>query len=39
MKSEHSDMLILNPDPAALIDALEQWQAPTVNKWISAPGA
>lgn len=39
MKSEHSQMLILNPDPASLIDALDQWQAPTVNKWISAPGA
>jgi uncharacterized protein (TIGR00730 family) len=39
MKSEHSEMLIFNPDPAALIDALEQWQAPTVSKWISAPGA
>ncbi|MFJ7792682.1 TIGR00730 family Rossman fold protein [Pseudomonas sp. NPDC096950] len=34
MKTEHSDMLIFNTEPAALIDALEQWQAPTVNKWI-----
>ncbi|WP_392889925.1 TIGR00730 family Rossman fold protein [Pseudomonas migulae] len=34
MKTEHSEMLILNADPAALIDALEQWQAPTVTKWI-----
>ncbi|MFJ2688476.1 TIGR00730 family Rossman fold protein [Pseudomonas sp. NPDC087342] len=37
MKTEHSDMLIFNTDPAALIDALEQWQAPTINKWIAPP--
>lgn len=34
MKAEHRDMLIVDSDPAALIDALERWQAPTVNKWI-----
>ena len=34
MKTEHSEMLIFDTDPAALIDALEQWQAPTVTKWI-----
>lgn len=34
MKAEHSEMLILDNDPVALIDALEQWQAPTVTKWI-----
>jgi uncharacterized protein (TIGR00730 family) len=39
MKAEHSQMLILNPDPSALIDALEQWRAPTVTKWISPPSA
>ncbi|RON57786.1 LOG family protein [Pseudomonas frederiksbergensis] len=37
MKTEHSEMLIFDTDPAALIDALEQWQAPSVNKWIG-PG-
>ncbi|VVQ14999.1 LOG family protein YvdD [Pseudomonas fluorescens] len=37
MKREHSQMLIFDTDPSALIDALEQWQAPTVGKWISAP--
>ncbi|MGY2262305.1 LOG family protein [Pseudomonas sp. SDO55104_S430] len=38
MKTEHRDMLIFDTDPAALIDALERWQAPTVTKWIgSAP--
>jgi uncharacterized protein (TIGR00730 family) len=34
MKAEHSEMLIFHTDPSALIDALEQWQAPTVTKWI-----
>ncbi|QJI39550.1 TIGR00730 family Rossman fold protein [Pseudomonas sp. ADAK2] len=34
MKTEHSEMLILDTDPTALIDALEQWQPPSVNKWI-----
>ncbi|VVO29963.1 hypothetical protein [Pseudomonas fluorescens] len=36
MKSEHSQMLIFDTDPSALIDALQQWQAPTVGKWITA---
>lgn len=35
MKTEHSEMLIFNTEPAALIDALEQWQAPSVTKWIA----
>lgn len=39
MKTEHSDMLIFDTDPATLIDALEQWQAPVVNKWIGPAGA
>ncbi|MNP20490.1 LOG family protein YvdD [compost metagenome] len=34
MKTEHSEMLLFDTDPVALIDALEQWQAPTVTKWI-----
>ncbi|MNP56198.1 hypothetical protein D3C76_1509060 [compost metagenome] len=34
MKTEHREMLLFGTDPAALIDALEQWQAPTVTKWI-----
>jgi len=34
MKVEHSQMLIFNEDPGALIDALEQWQAPVVSKLI-----
>jgi len=39
MKIEHSEMLILDSDPSSLLDALEQWQAPTVNKWIGTPPA
>ncbi|MGH8412404.1 MAG: LOG family protein, partial [Pseudomonas sp.] len=34
MKVEHSRMLMFNEDPGALIDALEQWQAPMVSKLI-----
>ncbi|MFK0089715.1 TIGR00730 family Rossman fold protein [Pseudomonas sp. NPDC090755] len=36
MKAEHSEMLIYHTDPSVLIDALEQWQTPTVNKWIGS---
>ncbi|WDY55815.1 LOG family protein [Pseudomonas sp. PSKL.D1] len=35
MKAEHSEMLICHTDPSVLIDRLEQWQAPTVDKWIA----
>lgn len=38
MKTEHSEMLIFNTDPHALLDALEQWQAPCVTKWIGPAG-
>lgn len=34
MKIEHSEMLLLDSDPVVRIDALEQWQASTVTKWI-----
>jgi uncharacterized protein (TIGR00730 family) len=37
MKAEHSQMLVFDTDPAALIDALEQWQPPTATKWIESP--
>ena len=36
MKREHSEMLIFDTDPSALIDALERWQAPSVTKWIGS---
>ena len=39
LKPEHRDMLVLEADPAALLDALAAWQAPTVTKWIAQPGA
>lgn len=39
MKAEHSEMLIFNTDPSALIDALAQWQAPSVTKWIGPAGS
>ncbi|WP_442799674.1 TIGR00730 family Rossman fold protein [Pseudomonas sp. HN11] len=34
MKAEHNQMLIVEDNPGALLDALGQWQAPLVNKWI-----
>lgn len=37
MKAEHSRMLMIDKDPAALIDALEQWQPPSTTKWIGRP--
>ena len=39
MKPEHRDMMVIEPDPAALLDALAAWQAPTVTKWIGQPGS
>jgi uncharacterized protein (TIGR00730 family) len=37
MKPEHRDMIVIDADPKALLDALAAWQAPTVDKWIAAP--
>jgi uncharacterized protein (TIGR00730 family) len=37
MKPEHRDMIVIDADPKALLDALAAWQAPTVDKWIVAP--
>jgi uncharacterized protein (TIGR00730 family) len=39
MKPEHRDMIVVDADPAALLDAISAWQAPTVDKWIARPGA
>jgi uncharacterized protein (TIGR00730 family) len=39
MKPEHKQMLIVESEPLALLAALKQWQAPTVNKWISQPNS
>jgi len=39
MKPEHRDMVVLEAEPAALLEALAAWQAPTVTKWIAQPGS
>ncbi|MDB5991559.1 MAG: Rossman fold protein family [Herbaspirillum sp.] len=39
IKAEHRDMLVLDPDPASLLDQLAAWTAPTVTKWIAQPGS
>jgi uncharacterized protein (TIGR00730 family) len=39
LKPEHRDMMVIDADPAALLDALAAWQAPTVTKWIGQPGS
>ena len=39
MKPEHRDMLVVQAEPHALLDALAAWQAPTVTKWIGQPGS
>ncbi|WP_157269975.1 LOG family protein [Azohydromonas aeria] len=39
MRAEHRDMLVIESDPARLLDALAAWTAPTVDKWIGQPGA
>lgn len=37
MKAEHRDMVLMDADPARLLDALAAWQRPTVDKWIADP--
>jgi hypothetical protein len=37
MKAEHRDMVVLDADPARLLDALAAWQRPNVDKWIAPP--
>ena len=39
LKPEHRDMLVIEPDPAGLLDALAEWSPPTVSKWIGQPGS
>jgi uncharacterized protein (TIGR00730 family) len=34
LKTEHRDMIVIDADPASLLDALADWKAPTVTKWI-----
>lgn len=39
LKPEHRDMLLIEADPARLLDALAAWTPPTVSKWIGQPGS
>ena len=39
MKIVHCDMLILEADPLRALEQIDQWQAPTVTKWIGQPGS
>ena len=39
LKPEHRDMLVIEADPARLLDALAAWTPPTVSKWIGQPGS
>ena len=39
LKPEHRDMLVIDPDPTRLLDALAAWSPPTVSKWIGQPGS
>jgi uncharacterized protein (TIGR00730 family) len=35
----HRDLVISQPEPAALLAALERWQAPADHKWMDADGS
>lgn len=39
MKPEHRDMLVMRENPRELLDAIEAWQPPAVDKWIGQPGS
>lgn len=39
LKAEHRDMLLIEPDPARLLDRLAAWSPPNVTKWIGQPGS
>jgi uncharacterized protein (TIGR00730 family) len=39
LKPEHRDMIVLDPDPCALLDRLIAWEPPSVTKWIGQPGS
>jgi uncharacterized protein (TIGR00730 family) len=36
LRPEHRDMVIIDPDPAALLDRLAAWTPPQVQKWLGA---
>jgi uncharacterized protein (TIGR00730 family) len=39
LKTEHRDLLVIDADPARLLDALATWTPPNVSKWIDQPGS
>ena len=36
LRPEHRDMVIIDSDPAALLDRLAEWTPPQVQKWLGA---
>jgi hypothetical protein len=34
LREQHRDMVIIDPDPAALLDRMAAWQPPAVPKWL-----
>lgn len=39
IRPTHRDLVICQPEPAALLAALEAWQAPAGHKWMDADGS
>ena len=39
IRPTHRDLVICQPEPAALLAALEEWQAPAGHKWMDADGS
>ncbi|KAF7598864.1 MAG: Rossman fold protein, TIGR00730 family [Candidatus Dactylopiibacterium carminicum] len=39
MRIEHADMILLDADPKRLIERMESWQRPTVEKWFPTKSA
>jgi uncharacterized protein (TIGR00730 family) len=37
LRAEHREMIVLEADPAVLLDRLAGWQPPGVTKWIERP--
>jgi len=38
-KTEHRDMILIDPGVESLLDGLATWRAPTVDKWNGRPGS
>jgi uncharacterized protein (TIGR00730 family) len=36
MRQEHADMLMIDTDPAALLERMQTWEMPKVEKWFPA---